>query len=269
MDFRGKSLTALLCPRECRSRPPLRSAAHTHARPRPAKPQEGCATPLSVKWADPELQLKKRRAVEESNTDNRMVRGLVWQKRVAGDMQGAQVLRGGSRHARHSIHLGCPSDVSAYDAFYLAIECPHPAGPRLNPNRNPPPHPLPSCFSPRCCAAPATKRCGRCLGATAACSRSTCSGHSRWAPLHAAWRRCARGCVRLRHPHFVAAVGRALRWRRAHALGCRMPHPTGTARTPTTALSSLHACAIKTGGPHLQGLWPCDHGFKRGGGCRN
>lgn len=30
-------------------------------------------TPLSIKWADPELQIKKRRAVEESNTENRML----------------------------------------------------------------------------------------------------------------------------------------------------------------------------------------------------
>jgi hypothetical protein len=35
--------------------------------------QEGSVTPLAVKWADPELQVKKRRAVEESSTDNRMV----------------------------------------------------------------------------------------------------------------------------------------------------------------------------------------------------
>jgi hypothetical protein len=33
----------------------------------------GSVTPLAVKWADPELQIKKRRAVEDSNADNRMV----------------------------------------------------------------------------------------------------------------------------------------------------------------------------------------------------
>ncbi|WIA44420.1 hypothetical protein OEZ86_007184 [Tetradesmus obliquus] len=33
----------------------------------------GSVTPLAVKWADPELQIKKRRAVEDSNTDNRML----------------------------------------------------------------------------------------------------------------------------------------------------------------------------------------------------
>jgi hypothetical protein len=39
---------------------------------------EGSATPLAVKWADPELQIKKRRAVEDSNAENRMVRGAQW-----------------------------------------------------------------------------------------------------------------------------------------------------------------------------------------------
>ncbi|KIZ04483.1 CUG-BP- and ETR-3-like factor 4 [Monoraphidium neglectum] len=34
---------------------------------------EGGSNPMAVKWADPELQVKKRRAVEESNTDNRML----------------------------------------------------------------------------------------------------------------------------------------------------------------------------------------------------
>jgi hypothetical protein len=34
---------------------------------------EGSVTPLAVKWADPELQIKKRRAVEDSNADNRML----------------------------------------------------------------------------------------------------------------------------------------------------------------------------------------------------
>eukprot|EP00775_Hariotina_reticulata_P001643 gene1644-1985_t len=34
---------------------------------------EGSATPLAVKWADPELQVKKRRAVEDSNAENRML----------------------------------------------------------------------------------------------------------------------------------------------------------------------------------------------------
>jgi phosphoinositide-3-kinase regulatory subunit 4 len=34
---------------------------------------EGSVTPLAVKWADPELQIKKRRAVEDSSVDNRMV----------------------------------------------------------------------------------------------------------------------------------------------------------------------------------------------------
>jgi hypothetical protein len=38
---------------------------------------EGSVTPLAVKWADPELQIKKRRAVEDSNADNRMVRCMV------------------------------------------------------------------------------------------------------------------------------------------------------------------------------------------------
>lgn len=35
---------------------------------------EGSTTPLAVKWADPMLQIKKRRAVEDSNAENRMVR---------------------------------------------------------------------------------------------------------------------------------------------------------------------------------------------------
>lgn len=35
---------------------------------------EGSTTPLAVKWADPLLQIKKRRAVEDSNAENRMVR---------------------------------------------------------------------------------------------------------------------------------------------------------------------------------------------------
>jgi hypothetical protein len=38
---------------------------------------EGSVTPLAVKWADPELQIKKRRAVEDSNADNRMVSRLM------------------------------------------------------------------------------------------------------------------------------------------------------------------------------------------------
>lgn len=35
---------------------------------------EGSTTPLAVKWADPLLQIKKRRAVEDSNAENKMVR---------------------------------------------------------------------------------------------------------------------------------------------------------------------------------------------------
>lgn len=38
---------------------------------------EGATTPLAVKWADPLLQIKKRRAVEDSNAENRMVRVLL------------------------------------------------------------------------------------------------------------------------------------------------------------------------------------------------
>lgn len=34
---------------------------------------EGSVTQLAVKWADPELQIKKKRAVEDSNAENRMV----------------------------------------------------------------------------------------------------------------------------------------------------------------------------------------------------
>lgn len=34
---------------------------------------EGSTTPIAVKWADPLLQIKKRRAVEDSNAENRMV----------------------------------------------------------------------------------------------------------------------------------------------------------------------------------------------------
>jgi phosphoinositide-3-kinase regulatory subunit 4 len=34
---------------------------------------DGSTTPLAVKWADPLLQIKKRRAVEDSNAENRMV----------------------------------------------------------------------------------------------------------------------------------------------------------------------------------------------------
>lgn len=29
---------------------------------------------MQVKWADPELQVKKKKAVDDSNADNRMVR---------------------------------------------------------------------------------------------------------------------------------------------------------------------------------------------------
>lgn len=36
-------------------------------------PMKGAVTPLSVKWADPELQAKKKKAVEEANADNRML----------------------------------------------------------------------------------------------------------------------------------------------------------------------------------------------------
>jgi hypothetical protein len=44
--------------------------------PTPNRPtQEGAAAPLSVKWADPDLQVKKRQAVEDSHAENRMVRG--------------------------------------------------------------------------------------------------------------------------------------------------------------------------------------------------
>jgi hypothetical protein len=38
---------------------------------------EGSTTPLAVKWADPLLQIKKRRAVEDSNAENRTVSGLL------------------------------------------------------------------------------------------------------------------------------------------------------------------------------------------------
>ena len=34
---------------------------------------EGSTTTIAVKWADPELQIKKRRALEDSNAENRMV----------------------------------------------------------------------------------------------------------------------------------------------------------------------------------------------------
>lgn len=34
---------------------------------------DGSVTPLAVKWADPDLQIKKRRAVEDCNAENRMV----------------------------------------------------------------------------------------------------------------------------------------------------------------------------------------------------
>lgn len=37
---------------------------------------DGSTTPLAVKWADPLLQIKKRRAVEDSNAENRMVSAL-------------------------------------------------------------------------------------------------------------------------------------------------------------------------------------------------
>lgn len=35
---------------------------------------EGTTIPLAVQWADPLLQIKKRRAAEDSNAENRMVR---------------------------------------------------------------------------------------------------------------------------------------------------------------------------------------------------
>mmetsp|Transcript_31833 Transcript_31833/g.70722 ORF Transcript_31833/g.70722 Transcript_31833/m.70722 type:complete len:496 (-) Transcript_31833:2249-3736(-) len=34
---------------------------------------EGSSAPLSIKWADPDLQTKKKKAVEDSNADNRML----------------------------------------------------------------------------------------------------------------------------------------------------------------------------------------------------
>jgi hypothetical protein len=34
---------------------------------------EGASTPIAIKWADPDLQVKKRRALEDSNAENRMV----------------------------------------------------------------------------------------------------------------------------------------------------------------------------------------------------
>lgn len=49
------------------------ATADAHARALCA-PQSGAAEPLTVQWADPELQLKRRRAAEDSNPDNRMVR---------------------------------------------------------------------------------------------------------------------------------------------------------------------------------------------------
>lgn len=36
----------------------------------------GGLMPLSVKWADPDLQSKKRRAQKDSNAENRMVSGV-------------------------------------------------------------------------------------------------------------------------------------------------------------------------------------------------
>jgi hypothetical protein len=35
---------------------------------------EGGTAPMAVKWADPDLQYKKRRAVQDGSADNRMVR---------------------------------------------------------------------------------------------------------------------------------------------------------------------------------------------------
>lgn len=70
---------------------------------------EGATTPLAVRWADPLLQIKKRRAVEDSNAENRMVRehkGPVPAPTVSAPAQQTRL----SAFARWK--HGAPADVS-------------------------------------------------------------------------------------------------------------------------------------------------------------
>ncbi len=55
---------------------------------------------MSVQWADPELQFKKKKALEESNADNRMVRRPIWSAVGAGGGFGALRHRGGFQYHR-------------------------------------------------------------------------------------------------------------------------------------------------------------------------
>ena len=54
---------------------------------------EGGTAPIAVKWADPDLQYKKRKAVQDGSADNRMVSllracGFTWGALVASWVQG-------------------------------------------------------------------------------------------------------------------------------------------------------------------------------------
>jgi hypothetical protein len=179
-------------------------------RPAPASPrlppQEGATSPLSVKWADPDLQMKKRRAVEESNTDNRMVR--------AAPGAGPGAAGGASRRQIKDCSGGCSGPRRRAPSCTIA--------PTTHPRPHPPdPDPRRSSSSPRCCAAPARTRCARCLGASAASSRSTCSGPSRWVLLQHSGAGRARGGRR-----YGAAGASPGQWKGARtALGAPCPCP--------------------------------------------
>lgn len=63
--------------------PPRPPPPKTHTRaPARVRPQNGAWEPLGVEWADPELQAKKRRAVGETDAEQRTVgareRGRAW-----------------------------------------------------------------------------------------------------------------------------------------------------------------------------------------------
>eukprot|EP00878_Enallax_costatus_P031789 GHUV01034836.1.p1 GENE.GHUV01034836.1~~GHUV01034836.1.p1 ORF type:complete len:209 (+),score=50.80 GHUV01034836.1:1094-1720(+) len=69
---------------------------------------EGSVTQLAVKWADPELQIKKKRAVEDSNAENRM-------------LFFAKVLRSANEDEVKQLftHLGRVVEVNLFRAFQV------------------------------------------------------------------------------------------------------------------------------------------------------
>jgi len=118
---------------------------------------EGATAPLAVKWADPDLQYKKRKATASGNAENRMVRaaneegwrlaGGKWQ-RWAGWLAPGQALDARDLLPARTCTCFCCTVLSSVKSWLLRACC---TGGICLPF--PPPHPPPSTHlspAPRC-----------------------------------------------------------------------------------------------------------------------